>query len=481
MRELNFRCYLLTVFLVGVTMYGSLCGQSLDSTRVSIDLDPESWQRSLENLSKDLGVKITVQDSTTILPESKSYQNQYLGDVLRDLLYGTDLSFLIYRDYLMVIGDKTALGESKSASFYQALQHNLGGSNKQSDDLEIVIGDINHVLSADVTMVTGNIVDRDTNEPIIGATIFVKETGQGTDSDENGQFQLSLTPGSYTLLIQYIGFQDRQIPVRIVSSGMLDIALNRSSILLDEVVVEAKKRDENIQSVEVGVSRVNMREIEKLPSFLGEVDIIKGLLQQPGVSTIGEGSSGFNVRGGTVDQNLIVVDEGMIFNASHALGFFSAFNSDILSDAILYKGNIPAKFGGRLASVLDVNVKDGNFQKLRFKGGLGVVSSRLSLEGPLKKDKTSFLISGRSTYSDWVLKTVKIPEVSTSSAFFYDVNVKLTHRFNERNFVSFSGYSTEDQFTYADEFGFDYQSILGQINYRSVLSDRLFSTLSIIL
>ncbi|NND35047.1 MAG: TonB-dependent receptor [Saprospiraceae bacterium] len=457
-----------------------LAGQQLDSIKVNLELKPDNWQERLRSLTDGLNVILFIADTSMVLTENKNYREQYFGDVLLDLVRETENSFLIYRDYLVVIGDRTILQESRSSEFYQALQQSLSAANNKVDDLEILVGDMEKVVSSGTTVINGKIVDGESDESIIGATLLVREIGQGTDTDEDGKFQLQLVPGSYTLLVQYIGYQERQIPIRVFGSGDLDIVLNRSSILLDEVVVEAKKRDENIQSVEVGVSRVSIREIEKLPSFLGEVDIIKGLLQQPGVSTIGEGSSGFNVRGGTVDQNLIIVDEGMIFNVSHALGFFSAFNSDILSDAVLYKGNIPAKYGGRLASVLDVNIKDGNFQKLRFKGGLGVVSSRLSLEGPLKKDKTSFLISVRSTYSDWVLKAVKIPEVSTSSAFFYDVNAKFTHRFNERNFISVSGYSSADQFTYADEFGFDYETLLGQINYRSVLNDHLFSTLSII-
>jgi hypothetical protein len=280
------------------------------------------------------------------------------SDLLEDLLKGTSLHYLIYRDYLVVVADRTLLNEHKPASFYQTLQESIVAVNNAGDQEEIVIGDIEEAARSGSTVVNGKVLDIETGEEIFGATLLIQETGQGTDTDENGDFAITLKPGSYTLLLQYIGFRERQIPLRVISSGNLNLTLSKGSILLDEVVVEAKKRDENIQSTQVGVSRISIREIEKLPSFLGEVDIIKGILQQPGVSTIGEGSSGFNVRGGTVDQNLILMDEAMIFNSSHALGFFSSFNSDILSDAILHKGNIPGKFGGRLASVLDVNLRD---------------------------------------------------------------------------------------------------------------------------
>ena len=239
-----------------------------------------------------------------------------------------------------------------------------------------------------------------------------------------------------------------------------------------------KKGMKTCKSAQTGVTRISTKEIEKLPSFLGEVDVIKSLLLQPGVSSIGEGSSGFNVRGGNADQNLIIIDEAMLFNSSHALGFFSAFNSDIVSDATLYKANIPAKFGGRLSSVLSINVRDGDFEKIRFKGGLGVISSRFTLEGPIKENKTSFLISGRSTYSDWVLKSINLAELKRSSAFFYDANLQVTHRFNERNFLSLGGYRSQDEFIYNNQFGFDYETTIGQLTFQSLFGNNILSTFS---
>ncbi len=458
----------------------SLRAQFLETLPVTYQLEEGNLRDRLDDLSKNLGIKIVIMDTTIVLDRSRQYQNQVLPEVLSDLLQETPLSYLFYRDYLVLIADRDLLHEARSVTFYQALQESVDASANSDDQTEMVVGSLDNVIASGVTTVSGVITDSENGEEIIGATLLIRETGLGTDTDESGAFNLSLKPGSYNLQLQYIGYRERLIPIRVISSGVLDLELSKSSILLDEVVVEAKKRDENIQSSQVGVSRITIHEIERLPSFLGEVDIIKGVLQQPGVSTIGEGSSGFNVRGGTVDQNLILMDEGMIFNASHALGFFSSFNSDILSDAVLHKGNMPGKYGGRLASVLDVNLREGNFEKLRFKGGLGVVSSRLTLEGPIKENKTSFLIAGRSTYSNWILKSIKVPEVSTSSAFFYDANAKLTHRINERNFISLSAYATADEFIYAEQFGFDYQTLMGQLNYTSAFGDHILSTFSVI-
>ncbi|MDH3651274.1 MAG: TonB-dependent receptor, partial [Saprospiraceae bacterium] len=188
----------------------------------------------------------------------------------------------------------------------------------------------------------------------------------------------------------------------------------------------------------------------------------------------------FHVRGGNIDQNLIMIDEGILFNPSHALGFFSSFNSDILSDALLFKGNVPAKYGGRLASVLDLNVRDGNFEKIRMKGGVGPVSTRFTIEGPLVENKTSALFAVRSSYSDWVLRQVNIPEVRQSSVFFYDANLRISHRFNDNHNISLAAYSAQDRFTYADEFGFDYNTLMAQGTYRKVFGERVLSTFSAI-
>ena len=229
----------------------------------------------------------------------------------------------------------------------------------------------------------------------------------------------------------------------------------------------------------LGVERLEVKEIQKLPAFLGEVDVVKSLLLQPGVSSVGDGAAGFNVRGGDIDQNLIIQDEAFIFNAAHALGFFSTFNSDLVRNVTLYKGNIPAQFGGRLASVLDVGMREGNFERYSLKGGLGPVSSRISFEGPVVRGKSSFLGGFRSTYSDALLELVNIPEVQRSSVFFYDANLRYTHRFDEKNLLTVSGYSTKDRFIFNQDFGYEYTTWIAQLIYKRIFSDRLFSNFSV--
>ncbi len=458
--------------LTGMSQTSTIPKISLQANSISVDeLRSAIMERSF--------YRIFIQPDIETPTISVNGENETVPDILRSALAGTNLDFITYGETVIIIGLKSDLNTQQSASYYQALEESLNISEAEEES-EFVIGTLDNLIPGRNPIITGVILDRENDEPIIGATMQVRTLGIGTTTDELGKYELQLPPGSYSLDLQYIGYRNQQVPIKVIGNGTLDLTMDKGAVTLDEVVVEAQSRDENVQSVQVGVTRVSMKDIEKLPSFLGEVDVIKGLLLQPGVSTIGEGSGGFNVRGGNVDQNLIVVDEAIIFNASHALGFFSSFNSDIVSDATLYKGNLPANFGGRVASVLDVNIRDGNFQKLGLKGGLGLVSSRLTLDMPIVKDKTSILISGRSSYSDWLLKQINVPEVKNSSAFFYDANVRLTHRFNERNFISVSAYSTQDDFTFNEEFGFDYNTLALQANYQKLFGNNVLSTLSVV-
>ncbi len=445
---------------------------------VTIDFKGEPITSALNQLRNACQCPIYLAPNTdTLLQLHGTFEAKPPIEILAELLGQTNFAFMTYQHQVIIVGDRETIEQEFTAQYYQALEESIEVAHDEKTMTEVV-GDLSSVSGSGQMILNGKVIDGETGERVIGATLLIQETSHGTATDETGTYEIPLRPGDYTLTVQYIGYRKREIPIKVIGSGSLDIEIVKGSILLDEVVVEAQKRDENVQSVQAGVTRLRTREIEKLPSFLGEVDVLKSLLLQPGVSSIGEGSSGFNVRGGDVDQNLILIDEAMLFNSSHALGFFSAFNSDIVSDATLYKANIPAKYGGRLSSVLEVNVKDGNFERLHFKGGLGVVSSRFTLEGPLKANQTSFLISGRSTYSDWLLGAINVPELKASSAFFYDSNLRITHRFDDRNFVSLSAYISEDDFTFNDQFGFQYQTSLGQLTYQRLFGNNLLSTLS---
>ncbi|MEM9930162.1 MAG: TonB-dependent receptor, partial [Bacteroidota bacterium] len=236
----------------------------------------------------------------------------------------------------------------------------------------------------------------------------------------------------------------------------------------------------NVGRVQAGVQRLDLAQLEKLPTFMGETDVVKALLLNPGVSSIGEGASGFNVRGGEIDQNLLLMDNGALINSSHALGFFSTYNADVIKSVDLYKANMPARFGGRLASVLDVQLRDGNFDHFRGKAGIGPVTGKVMLEGPIVKDKSSFILGARSSYANWVLGLADIPEVNTSSTFFFDGNLRFTQRFGEKSTLILQGYGSQDEFNYAETFAFDYQTTMGQATWKQIFSDKLYADLSMV-
>ena len=312
---------------------------------------------------------------------------------------------------------------------------------------------------------------------MIGATIRWLETDAADVTDFEGKFTTKVPSGTQEILIEYIGFQNYRQTYNVKGNGNLDFRIEKEAIGLDEVTITAQAANSNVEKAQIGVATISAKDIKKLPAFMGEADIVKSLLLQPGVSSLGEGASGFNVRGGDVDQNLVLQDETFLFNSSHALGFFSAFNSDMVSSVDLYKGNIPAKYGGRLASVMDVKMKNGNNQRWRMKGGVGPISSRVGFDGPLG-NKITVNSGFRSSYTDWVLNLIDIPEVEQSSAFFYDANVRVNVRFNDKNNLTLSGYASSDDFEFNKEFGFSYATTSANLSYNTTFSDNILNKLS---
>lgn len=444
---------------------------------ITADYQGQSAQAVLQDIESKLPVRFYYKENE--LPRktiTATFQEAPLEDVLYQLLRETPMGYIPYRDYAIVIAPQTIVEESYSANYYQALEDNLNtDENSRENKQTIIIGDFKKLSPSGKAKITGKILDEQTKEPIIGATLLWSELNVGTATDYDGNFETEIPTGEYELLIQYIGYTDVLKKVKVYSDGTVDIPLAKAAIDLEAVVVSAQAIDANVENVQIGVARLDAATIKKTPTFLGEADVVKTLLLNPGVSSIGEGATGFNVRGGNVDQNLILQDEGFIFNASHALGFFSTFNADLIRSVQLYKGNIPAQYGGRLASVLDVELRDGNFEQFKIKGGAGPVSSRISVEGPVIKEKSSFLAGFRSTYSDWILKLINVEEVKRSSAFFYDANLKYTHRLNKKNTLTLSGYSSQDEFTYNEQFGFDYATWMAQLSFNTIFHDQLYN------
>lgn len=322
---------------------------------------------------------------------------------------------------------------------------------------------------------SGTISDARTNETLIGVNLFIPEIKAGITTNEYGFYSITIPNGNYTIQVSFIGYETISEIIVLDKTQKKNFSLIETGEQLDEVVVLEKKTI-NIRKPEMSTNKLSGNTIKKIPVVLGEVDVLKALLTLPGVTNAGEGQSGFNVRGGGADQNLILLDEATIFNSSHVFGFFSVFNPDVIKDLKLYKGGIPARFGGRASSVLDIYQKDGNSNKLGISGGIGLVSSRLLIEGPIVKDKGSFLIGGRGSYAHLFLKLADNP----NSAYFYDLNTKMNYKINPNNNLFLSGYFGRDVFSLNDSFVNTYGNSTLNLRWNHLFSDKLFSNLSLI-
>jgi hypothetical protein len=321
--------------------------------------------------------------------------------------------------------------------------------------------------------VSGYIKDKSNGEELIGATVVITELGKGTVTNSYGFYSISLMPGNYSLKYSFIGYNTMERKLNLSNSITLNIELEEESTLLNEVVISREKPNANITRSEMSVARLDIKNIQRIPALMGEVDVIKAIQLLPGVKSVAEGSSGFSVRGGATDHNLILLDEATVYNASHLLGFFSVFNNDAVKDVKLYKGDLPASAGGRLASLLEVRMKDGNSKNFSATGGIGTISSRLTLEGPIMSENTTFLVSGRRTYADIFLPLASNPDVRDNELYFYDLNLKLSHRINDRNRVFVSAYLGRDIFKndFA-QFGFGNKTT--SVRWNHLFSDKLF-------
>lgn len=330
-------------------------------------------------------------------------------------------------------------------------------------------------------IISGTIKDATTGETLIGATVKIKELPNvGTASNSYGFYSLSAPEGNYTLQFTYIGYETTLKPVTITKALVVNLDLTPKSNLQEVVISANRPNNEQIASPQMGVEKLNMQQINQVPVVLGEKDVLKTITLMPGVKSGGEGNSGFYVRGGASDQNLIMLDEATVYNASHLFGFFSTFNSDAIKDVNLYKGGMPSEYGGRLSSVLDIKMNDGNNKDFTVQGGLGLIASRLKIEGPIVKDKGSFMISGRRTYIDVFLKASKDSTIKGSSLYFYDLNAKANYHFNDKNAIYLSGYFGKDILGLKDLFGTNWGNSTGTARFNHIFSNKLFSNTSVV-
>ncbi len=401
----------------------------------------------------------------------KDYANTKLDHALNDILLDTEISYVIFYNYYIILY-KNPQADIEKQKIRQFL------SESQSTNAT-VIGSVEHFELGKQAKLNGTIRDIKTGDVIIGASVIIEELGTGTVSDINGKFSIAVSPGKYNVIVKYVNYDTEQISLNIVSDGRYDVELFESSITLEDVTIYSEAEDSNVSSTQSGTEMMSIEAIKELPTFLGEVDVIKSIQLLPGVTSVGEGATGFNVRGGSVDQNLVMLEGTQVFNYSHLLGFFSAFNPATVDDITLYRGGIPAKYGQRLSSILDVSMKDGNRDTYAVNGGIGMVSSHLMVEGPIMKDKSSFFVAGRSTYSDWVLNQINDVNVRNSSATFYDLTGRVTQRIGERGKLELNAYSSRDQFNLANDTTYTWATHLLSSRYNHLFNPTLVGNINI--
>ncbi|MCX6256682.1 MAG: TonB-dependent receptor [Bacteroidia bacterium] len=346
--------------------------------------------------------------------------------------------------------------------------------------LSVIISQtVNPDKSAGKPILSGYIKDKTNGEELINATVYVKELRTGTVTNLYGFYSISLSPGDYQLTFSYIGYKTEEKKISIKENITLNVELEPVNHQLGEVEVTGEKSNVNIKRPEMSVVKIQMQSIKRIPALMGEVDVIKAIQMLPGVQSTSEGTSSFSVRGGSADQNLILLDEATVYNASHLMGFFSIFNNDAIKDVKLYKGDIPASYGGRLSSLLDVRMKDGNSKVFSGTGGIGTISSRLTFEGPIVKDNTSFIVSGRRTYMDIFLPLSSNKDLRSDKLYFYDLNLKVNSTIDENNRLFLSGYFGRDVFK--NPFAYmDFGNQTLTLRWNHLFSKNLFANTSLI-
>jgi len=400
-----------------------------------------------------------------------AFEESHAGSTLREaldaLLLGSDL------DYVEINEKAVALVKDPM----HAIQHNMmiTDARRERKKVEkVVIGNVNQAPILRQVTLSGKVTDNRSKDPLIGVSVSVTDLKLGTVTDNEGKYELKVSTGSHVIAFKYINFEEKIIDMEIYADGKLDQALEESSTVLEEVVIQDMSARE-ITTSSIGLTQLSMKEIKRAPALLGEVDLIKQIQILPGVTTTGEAASGFNVRGGGVDQNLILYDGLPVFNSSHVFGFFSSFNAEAIRDVNFYRGGIPAEFGGRISSVLDIRSKEGNAEKWNASGGIGVISSNLMINGPIVKNKTLIAASIRTTYSDWLINTIRsnYVDLKNSSVSFYDATVKLTHNFSQKTKLTLSGYVSHDQFRLTGDSTYRWDTMLGSLRLDHEFSKKL--------
>jgi len=456
---------------------------SIDVLNMSFDLFVEELERQTDYKFYYDPVKF---DSLQVTLQAT---NQPLHAVLTALFRDTDFRFAIDLYNRVFITQHTPVitwlpsnapdSLAGTTVTYVAPDENESNLLISSEEGKVhIIGTKSYRRTAGNATITGYVRNIQNGEPLIGAAVFIDQPSIGAVADAMGYYSITLPKGKHTLRIRSFGMRETFRNIELYGDGTLDVEMKESVIALREVAIKAGA-DMNVTSSQMGQVKLSMKTIKQIPSALGESDLLRTVMAIPGVKSVGESSVGLNIRGGSTDQNLITFNDVPVYNPSHLFGFFTAFNPDILQDVELYKSAIPSRYGGRLSSVLEINSRNGNRKKLVGAGGIGLVTGKLSLEGPIVKDKSSFLISGRSTYSDWLLKKLENPTFRNGRASFYDVNAHISHEVDQRNSIYLSGYLSNDRFRLVGDTTYSYQNKLISFKWKRMLSEKLFGSISL--
>jgi hypothetical protein len=387
-----------------------------------------------------------------------------------------DENILITKDFAVNVSDETTdiKNNLKPETFYKISKDN----QQVTENVLIEIGNRNEKSNPGNVTVSGYVKNMETGLPIQGATVNIKNLSTGILTRENGFYSLNLPRGFYEIQFSFIGFKEKKISMNLYGSGVLNVDLNRSIINLAEVVVSSRKNI-LLERSEVGVEKINIKSFRLLPTTMGETDLMKSIVLLTGVQSVGEGSAGFNVRGGSADQNLVLLYGAPIYNSSHFFGFFSSVNSDIIKDVTLYKGGIPSRYGGRISSVLDIESKEGNAKEFAGNTGISPITTHIMIEGPLIKDTLTYMLTGRTTYSDWIFGLIKDPSLHNSRASFYDLNGELTYNLNKNNKIDLSSYLSNDYFRFTSNAVYNYANNIFALKWQHIFSNRFYSNFSI--
>ena len=407
-----------------------------------------------------------------------------LNEILDTLFKGNSIYYYISKTGNIILTKNFAIKtvEEKSVdnrSYIPGIDYSDDGEVKSAvGNLVVDIGNPADRNKPGNVTISGNITNRDTKETVAGVTVYIPKLSAGTISNAYGYFTLSIPRGSYSVRFTFIGMKEKTIDLNLYDSGELNLEMTGVLIPLKEAVITAEK-DITLQRLEVGVEKINITSFRLMPTSMGESDITKSVLLIPGVHSVGEGSAGFNVRGGSADQNLILLYGAPVYNSSHFFGFFSAVNPDIIKDVTLYKGGIPARYGGRLSSVLDIIPRDGNRREFNGNAGISPVTTHFVVEGPVRADTVYYLIAGRTTYSNWILGLIENPALRNSRVSFYDLNARIAYDINKNNKVDFSAYYSNDSFRLNSDTTYKYQNNIAALRWRHYFSSRFFSSITI--